>query len=1189
MRLICLLCFSLCTVGYGKAIHPENNEMIVLEGRKASANGFLAKLKKPKNTLSVASGPTELLEEGLQVERRYENFPGLVKISYQDLVTKNSSGSKSKSFTAAKMKQAMQKLRASGLFEYVEPDWIVTTQQTPTDSAFTDGSLWGLRNTGQDSGTSGVDVSAVEAWAITSGNPNIVVGVVDSGIRYTHQDLIGNMWTNPGEIPGNGIDDDNNGYIDDVYGINAITGSGDPMDDNDHGTHCAGTIAATANDAGRIVGVAYGVRLMGLKFLGASGSGSTSDAIECINYSVSAGVDVLSNSWGGGGFSNSLLTAIEAANDAGILFIAAAGNSASDNDQTPQYPANYEVENVISVAAIDRNGNLANFSCFGASTVDLGAPGVAILSSTAGSDSEYGSFNGTSMATPHVAGVAALILSEYPSSSVIEQKNRLLNSAIPLTSLNGKTLTGGRVDAFEALNVSEDGTLEIRVSSSPNPLRTNQENTIFVSVSDLSPQTGATVTGQLNGVYLTFLDNGIAPDLNAGDGTYSTSINEPLPGASVTLTLDVTKAGKSPFNGSFDLPVVSPPANDSFANRIKLANATTSTTGTNRFSSFEADEKRNPTVAGDQTVWWEFQPSSDASVTITTSGSSFDTTLAIYSGSPSLSSMSLVGSNDDTTGLTSSVTFNALNGQSYYVQVSGYSSSTGNIVLNYPDPGSTVGSPIITTQPSDILVLVGKTIQLSVVAQGSSALNYQWYKDQVVISGATSSEYEIAAAELSDSGSYYVVVSAVDNGSTTSRVATVTVDPVGLRPVNDNFDDADSISGTSGRVSSGNSLASGETGEPNHAGASTPLQSLWYRWEAQEDMNLVVNTYGSSFDTTLAAYTGSSVDSLTLIEANDDSGGLQSEVSITALSGQVYYIAVDGYSDANGTISLNWSEEIERSPGPNDAFEDALLITGSSYFNNQFHNNSATGQSGEPEHAGVASPLQSLWWSWTAPSAGQVTISTDGSNFDTALAAYYGTSPGSLNTVASNDDTNGLTSSVTFTTVAGREYKIAVDSYGTESGNVEISMNFRPSDFASWISHYFGPGDRGPIADPDGDHIQNLIHYGLGLPPGSGPRNAMNVYCLPLVGQSDSGDLGIEFVLPETSPSDIVYKIMASGDLDDWDEISSKTGTAGWIPSSGVTVEEQELPGGTQKISVFPSTSPTTPGNQFLRLEITEQ
>ncbi len=226
----------------------------------------------------------------------------------------------------------------------------------------------------------------------------MIVGVVDSGIRYTHQELAANMWTNPGEIPGNGVDDDGNGYVDDVHGIIAITNTGNPMDDNDHGSHCAGTIAATANNGARHVGVAYDSRLMGLKFLSASGSGATGDAIKCIDYGVANGAHILSNSWGGGGFSQALADSIAAANAAGVLFVAAAGNSSANNDTTPSYPSNCDSANVVAVAAVDRTGALASFSSYGATTVDLGAPGVDITSSTAASDTNYASFNGTSMA-----------------------------------------------------------------------------------------------------------------------------------------------------------------------------------------------------------------------------------------------------------------------------------------------------------------------------------------------------------------------------------------------------------------------------------------------------------------------------------------------------------------------------------------------------------------------------------------------------------------------------------------------------------------------------------------------------------------------------------------------------------------------------------------------------------------------
>jgi len=255
-------------------------------------------------------------------------------------------------------------MRASGLFEYVEPDYLLSTRLTPTDPAFIDGTLWGLRNLGQAGGRAGADIDAVRAWDITTGSSSVIVAVIDTGVRYTHQDLASQMWINPGEIPGDGIDDDNNGYVDDVYGINAINDDGDPMDDNDHGSHVAGTIGAAANGGGPHVGVAWTVQIMACKFLSAQGFGSTSDAIQCIDYAVNMGAKILNNSWGGGGFSSALLDAINRALQAEVLFVAAAGNDGTDNDQGPHYPSNYPLENIISVAALDRSDNLASFSNF---------------------------------------------------------------------------------------------------------------------------------------------------------------------------------------------------------------------------------------------------------------------------------------------------------------------------------------------------------------------------------------------------------------------------------------------------------------------------------------------------------------------------------------------------------------------------------------------------------------------------------------------------------------------------------------------------------------------------------------------------------------------------------------------------------------------------------------------------------
>ena len=345
----------------------------------------------------------------------------------------------------------VKNLLASGLVDYVEPNYIYHAQATPNDSMYSQ--LWGMHNTGQTGGTADIDIDAPEAWSIVTGGTT-VVGVVDTGVDYNHPELRDNMWVNPGEIAGNSIDDDNNGYIDDVHGINAITNSGNPFDDNSHGTHCSGTIGGVGNNGAGVVGVNWNTKIMGLKFLDANGSGSTTAAIKTIEYAVmmkqrGTNIRVLSNSWGGGGSSQALQSAIEAANTAGILFVAAAGNDSSDNDSVPSYPANYSVPNVISVAAIDHNGNLASFSNYGRTKVHLAAPGVSIVSTIPGS--LFGNYSGTSMATPHVSGVAALVLNAESTLTVAQLKDRLLRTVMPLATLQQVVSSGGMLNAFNAL------------------------------------------------------------------------------------------------------------------------------------------------------------------------------------------------------------------------------------------------------------------------------------------------------------------------------------------------------------------------------------------------------------------------------------------------------------------------------------------------------------------------------------------------------------------------------------------------------------------------------------------------------------------------------------------------------------------------------------------------------------------
>lgn len=337
--------------------------------------------------------------------------------------------------------------------EFIEPNYIVRASELPNDPMF--GQLWGLENTGQSGATPGADIRALSAWDVFTGSSAVVVGVIDTGVDYTHPDLAANIWTNPGEIPGNGIDDDGNGFIDDMHGWDFVNNDSDPMDDYGHGTHVAGTIGAVGNNGIGVAGVNWNASIMGLKFLDASGSGTDADAISCIEYATMMHARILNASWGGGGESLALRQAIEAANEADILFVAAAGNGLTgmDNDRFPHYPSSYDVPNIVAVAATDWHDGLAPFSFYGALSVDLGAPGVAILSCVPGGG--YASNSGTSMATPHVSGVLALMLGLHPTMTGANARTLLLSNTDPLPSLAGRVVTGGRLNAFRALGMPD--------------------------------------------------------------------------------------------------------------------------------------------------------------------------------------------------------------------------------------------------------------------------------------------------------------------------------------------------------------------------------------------------------------------------------------------------------------------------------------------------------------------------------------------------------------------------------------------------------------------------------------------------------------------------------------------------------------------------------------------------------------
>ncbi len=323
-------------------------------------------------------------------------------------------------------------------------------ENLPNDPMFND--QWALSNNGQTGGKAKADVSALKAWLKTQGSDKIVVAVLDTGVDYAHSDLSSNIWFRPDNVPQ--YSDDELGTFNDLRGFNGTDNQADPMDDNGHGTHCAGIIGAEGDNNEGIAGINWKVQIMPLKFLGKGGFGTTKDAIEAINYALDRkrnGVNlrVISASWGSTQYSKALEDTIRAAGEEGVLFVAAAGNDGTSNDKRPHYPSNYDLPNVISVAATDSNDALTSFSNYGTKTVHIAAPGREILSTWL--NEQYREASGTSMATPYVSGVAALVLASEPTLSVEKLRERLLKSVDKCDALKDKVQSGGRLNAAKAL------------------------------------------------------------------------------------------------------------------------------------------------------------------------------------------------------------------------------------------------------------------------------------------------------------------------------------------------------------------------------------------------------------------------------------------------------------------------------------------------------------------------------------------------------------------------------------------------------------------------------------------------------------------------------------------------------------------------------------------------------------------
>lgn len=398
------------------------------------------------------------------------------------------------------MQSAMEAIKRNPNVLYVEPNYIYRPAVISNDTYYTNGSLWGMYSNDSPSGvgpsgtTNQFGSQAEKAWNDNiTGSSNVIIGVVDEGIQATHPDLVDNMWVNPFEVAGDGIDNDGNGYVDDIRGWDFVANDNSVYDgtSDDHGTHVAGTIGATGGNGTGVVGVNWDVTMISLKFLGATG-GSTANAVKALDYVTDLknrhGLNIVatSNSWGGGGYSQALHDAIIRSANKNILFVAAAGNGGSDgigdsNDTVANYPSNYNTtvgtstqaaasyDSVIAVASITSTGAISGFSNFGTTTVDIGAPGSGVWSTVP--SNTYASYNGTSMATPHVTGAVALYASTKPvGTSAASIKQAILQSATPTASLAGKTVTGGRLNVYEAVRSQ----YAINVSA-PTPAATTTE------------------------------------------------------------------------------------------------------------------------------------------------------------------------------------------------------------------------------------------------------------------------------------------------------------------------------------------------------------------------------------------------------------------------------------------------------------------------------------------------------------------------------------------------------------------------------------------------------------------------------------------------------------------------------------------------------------------------------------------
>ncbi|MFT6864277.1 MAG: subtilisin family serine protease, partial [Akkermansiaceae bacterium] len=650
--------------------------------------------------------------------------------------------------------------------KFAEPDWLVYPCATPNDPAFADGKLWHLFNDGLTPGSfDDLDIDATDAWDFARTAPEVVVAVIDSGIRYTHEDLAPNMWRG---LP--------------LHGIDAYDDDDDPMDNDGHGTHCAGIIGARGNNGRGTTGVAWEVQLMALRFLGPEG-GATSDAIRAINFARLNGADVINASWGAGEFSQALYDAIEDCYDASIPFVAAAGNHSADNDKRAQYPANFDLGNIVSVAASDERDLFAYFTNRGRTTVDTAAPGTDIWSCGISSDSDYRYRSGTSAAASQVAGGLALARHLFPEKTLNTLISDLLQARDQRALMQWKIKSGGRFNLGHLLNGEipppsfDDFSNAYWITS--GTFQTTPSNRNFTRSQDednYSPNTGERSawfrwTAPVSGL-VELQATASSQDISvvAFEGQSQTSLSriqdnfQERPVKTSALQFEV-EAGKTysfsidsryPGIQTYSFGFFFHPPNDDFAEAGVIASRTRFRVfGSNIGATSESFERWRRRRTENKSIWYQWIAPNDGDIHLTTQSTTIDTLLVVYTG-PDSENLTEIVSNDDRSAndWTSDVSFTATAGTTYHILIDSYSSdSDGYTVLT----GFRPGDLFIFDQPVSQELRLGEATHFQVSAGGRD-LRYQWELNGEAIPGAILPRLEIPALLTENLGEYRVSV-----------------------------------------------------------------------------------------------------------------------------------------------------------------------------------------------------------------------------------------------------------------------------------------------------------------------------------------------------------------------------------------------------------------------------------------------